>query len=144
MDDVSQTDPFAPGAMLPDLAFTIEREQLIRFCGAADDYGNLHWDDLYMQRQGFGGVIVHGWLSCSVLMRVATDWEPLAGATFGDFTVRYLRPNYPGPALYRGRVKGVGRDEARRTIDLELWAEDCEGRRLADIALRAALPHSDH
>jgi len=129
-----RTQPFESlraGDELPVVERTIDAQQLIRFAGAANDYSRPHWDHAYMVEQGFPGVIVHGWLTVSVMFQAVTAWIPLETADFRRFQVRYLQPNLPGRAFYRGRVTGKSVQDASRLLELEVWAETAAGVRLA-------------
>lgn len=130
---------FEAGMSLPDLALDVTREQLIRFAGAVDDYGELHWDHLFMVEQGYSGVIVHGWLTASLMCRVATDWEPLRLASFDGVSIRYLRPNLPGRSVYRGRIASMAKGPDGCRLGIELWAENPAGQRIAEGSISAWL-----
>lgn len=121
------------GQILPVLDWTVDGEQIIRYCGAADDYGPPHRDHQFMVAAGYPGVIAHGWLTCAIMCRVATGWPPLAGAVFRQVSVKYLKPNFPGPARYHGRIAAV---EQNRCV-IELWGENAQGQRMAEGSITA-------
>jgi acyl dehydratase len=119
------------GLELPPMQETIDRLQLIKFAGAVDDYAAPHWDHLYMVENGFSGVIVHGWLTFSVMCQAVSRWIPLELVDFESFAVRYLKPNMPGAALYGGKVIRKAEIGPRREAELEIWADSADGTRLA-------------
>ena len=119
-----------PGQLLPTLTRDIDRQQLIKFAGAVDDYAAPHWDHLYMRQLGFPGVIVHGWLTFAVMCQTVNAWVALEIADLTDFSVRYLKPNMPGPANYGGRVASVTAAD-KRGATLEIWVDSPQDVRLA-------------
>jgi len=128
------TGPYAglrEGQELPPLEREITPQQLIRFAGAAEDYSPPHWDHLYMVERGFPGVIVHGWLTVSVMLQAVAAWIPGEIAEIEAYGVRYLQPSRPGRARYGGRVVRKLMEGGQRRIDLEIWAAEPGGARLA-------------
>jgi acyl dehydratase len=119
------------GMQLPTLERSIDRLQLIKFAAAVDDYSQPHWDHLYMVENGFSGVIVHGWLTFSVMCQAVSAWISPELVDFKGFSVRYLKPNLPGVARYGGRVARKSEHESERRLELEIWADSHSGTRLA-------------
>ena len=130
--DLPPIEALVPGHRLPDLAFAIDRRRLIRFAGAVDDYAEPHWDHLYMTERGFPGVIVHGWLTFSVLARMVGAWFPMDRADYRQLSIHYLRPSFPGEARYGGSVANCEPGDQGWRLALDLWVEDIRGRRLAE------------
>lgn len=122
------------GQEIPAVEVVTRPADLVRFAGAVDDYAPPHWDHLYMVEHGFPGVIVHGWLSFSIMCRVAATVAPPLLAHFRAFSVHYSRPNLPGPALYGGAVKAIREDGE---VDIDIWADNATGRRLAEGSVTA-------
>lgn len=125
MDEFSGTDLFRfpalrVGMVLPELAVTITRADLIRFAGAADDYVPQHWDHPMMVAAGFADVVVHGWLCFAHMCRCVTDWAPPRIATIAAYEVTYRRPLYPGLLTCGGTVAKT----AVHAVALDLWARD--------------------
>ncbi len=131
MMNILSVDELKPGMMLPVQQRNIDRQQLIRFAGAVDDYAAPHWDHQFMVAAGFSGVIVHGWLTFAVMCQVVSQWIPLERADMTKFSVRYLKPNMPGPCNYGGQVTATVITEAGRQAQLEIWADAPDGARLA-------------
>jgi len=131
MTNIQSFSDVQEGMQLPGLEREIDRLQLIKFAGAVDDYAAPHWDHLYMVQNGFSGVIVHGWLTFSVMCQAVSRWIPPELADFKSFAVRYLKPNMPGMAHYGGRVTRKTEQESQRRVELEIWADSEDGTRLA-------------
>jgi len=127
----ASTRDLREGQELPPLEREIDTQQLIRFAGAANDFAPPHWDHLYMVERGFPGVIVHGWLTMSVMLQVVTRWLPAERLDIRRYSVRYLQPSRPGRATYGGRVVRLHEDGEQRLVDLELWVLSAEKTRLA-------------
>jgi acyl dehydratase len=125
------TNDLFEGEELPPLEREIDTQQLVRFAGAANDYAPPHWDHLYMVERGFDGVIVHGWLTASVMLQVVTRWLPAESLDIKRYSVRYLQPSRPGRATYGGRVVRRYEEGEQCLVDLELWADSVEKVRLA-------------
>lgn len=121
------------GAELPPLEVVIDREAIVRYAGAADDYVRQHWDHPYMIGEGYPDVIVHGWLTFAHMCRVVTDWAP-PQAGIARYAVRYHRPMHPGLLRCGGTVASTDEGEA----ELALWAMDGAGTTVATATLRLA------
>lgn len=117
----------AVGAECPQLRVEIDREALVRYAGASDDYVAQHWDHPFMIAQGYPDVIGHGWLTFAHMSRAVTNWMPPAVAAIGGFNVRYHRPFYPGTMTCGGRIEVI--DGSKAT--LSLWARDGHGETIA-------------
>lgn len=113
----------AIGDAVPELHLDVTRADLVRYAGAADDYVRQHWDHPFMIANGFPDVAVHGWLTFAYMSRAVTDWLVPARWTISGYSVRYVRPTYPGVLVCGGEV--IERDEA--TVKLAIWSKDAEG-----------------
>jgi acyl dehydratase len=131
MPDIQSFNDVQEGMQLPRIERTIDRVQLVKFAGAVDDYAAPHWDHLYMVQNGFSGVIVHGWLTFSVMCQAVSRWIPLELVDFKGFAVRYLKPNMPGVAHYGGQVTRKAEQGSQRQVEIEIWADSADGTRLA-------------
>ncbi|MET0183070.1 MAG: MaoC/PaaZ C-terminal domain-containing protein [Caulobacterales bacterium] len=115
------------GDQIPVLAVHIDRAAIVRYCGASDDYTNVHWDQDHVKAQGFPDVIVHGWLVFAYMTQAVTNWIPREYAAITDFAVRYRRPVYPGPMSCGGKVLKRHEENGVQRIDLELWTKSGDG-----------------
>jgi acyl dehydratase len=131
MRAIQSFDDVQEGMELPRMDRTIDRLQLIKFAGAVDDYAAPHWDHLYMVQNGFSGVIVHGWLTFSVMCQAVSRWIPLELVDFKSLAVRYLKPNMPGVAHYGAKVTRKSAQGSHREVELDIWADSPDGTRLA-------------
>lgn len=108
---------------LPELAFAITRQDLVRYAGAANDYLPQHWDQEQMRGEGFPDVVVHGWLGCAHLCRAATAVLTPDRWTLAHYAVRYRRPVYPGEVRCGGTV--TTREDGAKQVDG--WIKDAKG-----------------
>lgn len=107
-------------AQMPGLSMTIEREDLIRYAGGADDYVRQHWDHPFMIENGFPDVVVHGWLTFAHMCRVVEAWLPPSDWTISRYSVRYVKTTFPGHVSFGGEVI----ESSRQGADLSLWARN--------------------
>ena len=113
------------GDELPELVKHPTTRQLVQYAGAQGDFYEIHYDQEYARGVGLPGVILHGLLKAAFLGQLVTDWLGDAG-TVRVFEVSYRGVDQPGrPYRCRGRVARV----EGRSIELEVWGEDEEGRR---------------
>ncbi|MGE0829795.1 MAG: MaoC/PaaZ C-terminal domain-containing protein [Hyphomonadaceae bacterium] len=126
---------------IPDYHHIITELDLVKYCGAADDYSAPHWDHVYMVEHGFTGVIVHGWFTFAVMCRAVTNLASPEICDISRYAVRYRRPTLPGALCCGGKVVRVRDEEGRAAVDLDLWAKDAAGNvtTTATMTLLAAL-----
>lgn len=119
-----------PGIALPEIVVDVDREALVRYAGASDDYVRQHWDHAFMIENGYPDVLAHGWLSMAHMCRVVTDWAP-RDAEIGGYAVRYHQPLYPGALRCGAQVERVDGD----TAELILWGRNAAGETIASATL---------
>ena len=89
----------------------------VRYQGASGDMNAIHHDTEFAQKAGFPKPFAVGMLQAGVLATWATDW--LGAANVRRFKVQWREQAWPGDVLtYSGKV--VARDDAARTVDVEL------------------------
>jgi acyl dehydratase len=109
----------AVGHELPGIDIPIDREALVRYAGASDDYVRQHWDHAFMIENGYPDVLAHGWLTFAHMCRVVTDWAP-RDAEITGYAVRYHKPLFPGRLRCGGKI---GRLDGR-AVELALWGRN--------------------
>lgn len=126
---------------LPELVVTIERQDLIRYAGAANDYLPQHWDQATMREQGFADVVVHGWLGLAHLVRTATQVLVPGRWVLTNTAVRYLQAIYPGDITCGGTVHAL--EGGRREVSG--WIKIPDGRiaTTAELIFRDRLADAD-
>ena len=84
-------DEVEVGTTLPTQEFTVQRADLVRYCGASGDFNVIHWNERRAKSVGLPDVIAHGMLTMATAGRVVTDWLGDPGAVL-EFAVRFSRP----------------------------------------------------
>jgi len=104
-------------------------QDLVEWCGAEEDYLNIHYDDAVAKAAGLPGCIVQGTYKCGMLGRMVTDWLGETGV-FRKISVSYRGMEFPGDTLTcKGKVtkKYVKNEES--CIELEISIENQRGER---------------
>jgi acyl dehydratase len=79
------------GHELPARTFSVQRVDLVRYCGASGDFNVIHWNERIATSVGLPNVIAHGMFTMAEAARVVTDWLGDPGAVV-DYGVRFTRP----------------------------------------------------
>jgi acyl dehydratase len=115
-----------PGDVLPEVAETIERIDLVRYAGASGDFNPIHWNDEAARAVGLPGVIAHGMYSMGIAARMVTGWagDP---AAVKRLKVRFSAMIQPGQTLTaKGEVAEVDGDR----VLVRFHAEDETGEKV--------------
>jgi acyl dehydratase len=121
-------DDVEVGTELPAQTFTIQRANLVMYCGASGDFNVIHWNERVATSVGLPNVIAHGMFTMAEAGRVVTDWagDPAAVVEYG---VRFSAPvpvpdDDVGTALsVAGRVEKK-LDDRRVSVVVEAKAND--------------------
>jgi len=105
----------------------VDRLQIARWVGAAQDFNPLFIDEPHARQAGFPSALVPWMIAMGFLAELGTDW--VRGARLRRFNARFVKIVWPGDVLTaRGRVADRRFEEGGRyAIDLELWAENQRG-----------------
>src|SRR6476660_6774623 len=79
------------GTELPAQTFTVQRSDLVRYCGASGDFNVIHWNERIAKSVGLPDVIAHGMFTMALAGRFLTEWagDPAAVTEYG---VRFSAP----------------------------------------------------
>ncbi|HKC03841.1 MAG TPA: MaoC family dehydratase [Sphingomicrobium sp.] len=114
---------------------TIDQPRIDAFADATEDHQFIHVDPAAAAAAGFGGTIAHGFLSLSLLSRMAAQAMLLPDSlkmalNYGFDRVRFLAPVKSGKRV-RGRFtldsveeKAPGQILLRHTVTVEIEGED--------------------
>jgi acyl dehydratase len=114
---------------------TIDQARIDAFAGATDDRQFIHVDPTAAARTPFGGTIAHGFLTLSLLSRMAADAMLMPegvkmSLNYGFDRIRFLAPVRSGKRV-RGRFtldsveeKAPGQWLFRHTVTVEIEGED--------------------
>jgi acyl dehydratase len=105
----------------------IDRLQIARYAGAAQDWNPLYLDEPFARNSGFPSAFAPGTLAMASLGELVVDW--VRGARLRRFSARFVKIVWPGDVLTaRGRVTDRRFEEnGRYAIDIEVWAENQRG-----------------
>ena len=84
-------DDVEVGTELPAQTFTIQRANLVQYCGASGDFNVIHWNERIAKAVGLPDVIAHGMYTMAEAGRVVTDWAGDPGAVV-EYGVRFSAP----------------------------------------------------
>ena len=113
----------------------VGQDRISQFADATEDHQFIHVDPKAATAAGFGGTIAHGFLSLSLLSRMAADVMLIPDTTkmalnYGLDRVRFLAPVKAGKRV-RGHFTLDGIDEKspgqllfRQTVTVEIEGED--------------------
>ena len=79
------------GDQIPARDFTIQRINLVMYCGASGDFNVIHWNERIATMVGLPNVIAHGMYTMAEAARVVTDWVGDPGAV-EEYKVRFSKP----------------------------------------------------
>ena len=113
----------------------VTQDRINQFADATDDHQFIHVDPEAAAKVGFGGTIAHGFLSLSLMSRMAADVMLVPdglkmAVNYGLDRVRFLAPVRSGKRV-RGRFvldsvdeKAPGQILMRHTVTVEIEGED--------------------
>jgi acyl dehydratase len=79
------------GTEIPARDLTVQRINLVMYCGASGDFNVIHWNERIAKAVGLPDVIAHGMYTMAQAAKVVTDWVGDPGAVL-DYKVRFSRP----------------------------------------------------
>jgi acyl dehydratase len=105
----------------------VDRLQIARYVGAAQDFNPLYLDEPYARNAGFPSALAPGMIAMGFLAELAVEW--VRGARLRRFQSRFVKIIWPGDVLTaRGRVvERRFEPNGRYAIDVEVWAENQRG-----------------
>lgn len=128
------------GTEVPPLVKHPTTRQLVKWAGASGDYYPIHYDKDFAQSQGLPGVIVHGWLTCSFLAQMVTDWIGKQGR-LKRLSCSYRGMNFPGEDIVcKGKVTQRHIQNGELCVECEMWTENPRGERTTSGAVTVILP----
>ena len=108
----------------------IDQQRIDAFADATEDWQFIHVDPEAAAKTPFGGTIAHGFLTLSLLSKMAYEAAPVLegvvmGVNYGFEKIRFLQPVRSGQRV-RGRFKlmeAAERDPGRWLIKYEVTVE---------------------
>lgn len=117
------------GDSLPELRKTPTLQTLVKYSAGSGDFNPLHHDYNFAQARQIGSIIVHGRFKYASLGELVSNWLGHAGR------IRRLSCQYRGMDLpdkefvCRGVVKKKSNDGGQKIVELDIWAENAEGKK---------------
>jgi len=125
---------------IPTLVKHPTTRQLVKWAGASGDYYEIHYDKDFAQANGLSGVIVHGWLTCSFLGQLVTDWMGEHG-TLVKLGCSYRGMHFPSENITcKGKVTKKYIEDGKQCVEVEIWAENPKGERTVPGSAIVILP----
>ena len=128
------------GDELPQLVKgPIQQIQLTRYAGASGDFNPIHQDHEFAKAADMGDVFAHGMLSMGFVAQAVTDWS-------GAGTVRKIGVRFTAlvrlkeTVTCKGRVLSKSSKDDVHTAELEIWAENPKGEKVASGKATVSLP----
>jgi acyl dehydratase len=119
-------DEVEEGDELPDRELFLAKDQVRDYARAAGQWSPRFTDDEGARQEGLPGMITPGNMSLGLLTAMIEAWA-------GPGTVRRLGVTFRGLVLPDRTIRMRGavtqRDEAARTVELDVWLESDEGDR---------------
>jgi len=128
------------GSDIPTLEKTPTARTLVMWAGASGDFFELHYDKDFAKSMGFPNVLVHGRLEAAFLTQLLTDWVGDKGEV-KKMSVQYRGNAFPGEKLLcKGKVTKKYVQDGQNLVELEIWVENPEGKKITPGTAVVALP----
>ena len=117
---------------------TFTEEDVRHFIEITGDVNPLHVDEAFASKTQFGGRVLHGMLTASILSTMVGMLLPGKGAIYRSQTIRFLKPVHIGDTVTAHFVvKSI--DRLKRRLEIESWIENAAGERVLDGMCEAGL-----
>lgn len=129
-------DDIEIGDKIEGAVFETSHETVREYCEASLDYNPLHLDDEFMKdavgRSNFGGVIVHGMTTFSIITRSLVDWSDPLGGIHRRLETRWTKPVKPGDRIAVSLVvKEKQKTRNSRWVSLEVEVQNQRNEKVA-------------
>jgi len=95
------------------------------FSGVSGDTNPMHLNEEYAKTTQFGGCIVYGMLTSSLISAVIGTKLPGPGCIYMSQSLRFTAPVYVGDTVYAVvRVKEIHADKGRTLLDTTCYVKD--------------------
>ena len=118
---------------------TLTKHDVMVFADVTGDYNPVHVDAVAAAASPFGGQIVHGMLTASLISALLGTQLPGPGAIYVSQSLRFLRPVRLGDTVV-ARVEITAIDTARRRVTLATTVHNQAGKAVLDGEATVALP----
>jgi 3-hydroxybutyryl-CoA dehydratase len=120
---------------------TITETDLRNFSGVSGDTNPMHLNEEFAKKTPFGGCIVHGMLSASLISAVIGTKLPGPGCIYMNQTLKFLAPVRVGDTVYAvATVKELIPAKHRVVLDTKCYVKESvvvDGEALIKVASKA-------
>src|SRR5271154_5167568 len=110
--------------MAATVSRTITETDLRNFSGVSGDTNPMHLNEEFAKSTPFGGCIVHGMLTASLISAVIGTKLPGPGCIYMSQTLKFLAPVHIGETVYAvGKVKELFPEKKRVIIDTKCYVK---------------------
>jgi 3-hydroxybutyryl-CoA dehydratase len=121
---------------------TITETDLRNFSGVSGDTNPMHLNEEFASQTPFGGCIVHGMLTASLISAVIGTKLPGPGCIYMNQTLKFLAPVRVGDTVYAvGTVKELIPAKKRVIMDTKCYVKDIvviEGEAMIKVPSRSS------
>ena len=104
---------------------TITETDLRNFSGVSGDTNPMHLNEEFAKQTIFGGCIVHGMLTASLISAIIGTKLPGPGCIYMSQTLKFLAPVRVGDTVYAtGTIKELFPEKKRAVIDTKCYVKD--------------------
>ncbi len=117
------------GTEIPPLVKHPTMRQMVMWAGAAEEYGEIHYDKDFVRSMGLPDVLVAGPLKAAFLSQLLTNWIGEDGS-LKRLSCSQRSMDFPGKdVISKGKVvKKYDKDDAHY-IECEVWIANSEGEK---------------
>lgn len=104
---------------------TITETDLRNFSGVSGDTNPMHLNEEFASQTQFGGCIVHGMLTASLISAVIGTKLPGPGCIYMSQTLKFLAPVRVGDTVYAtGKIKEIFPEKKRVLLETRCYVKD--------------------
>jgi acyl dehydratase len=117
------------GDTLAEMRKTPTLQTLVKYSAGGGDFNPLHHDYNFSQAKQIGSIIVHGRFKYASLGEFVSNWLGHAGR-IEKIACQYRGMDLPGKEFVcKGVVKKKFEEGGKKTVELDIWAENSEGKK---------------
>ena len=117
---------------------TFTEDDLRRFIEITGDVNPLHVDEEFARATQFGGRVLQGMLTASILSTMVGMMIPGTGAIYRSQMLKFLRPVHIGETVTAHFVVRAI-DRAKHRLEIESWIENANGERVIEGTCEAGV-----
>jgi acyl dehydratase len=133
-------DDVKEGMEIPPVRIAPDKQQLVKFAAGSGDFNPLHFDEKFANGMGLPETIVHGRFKYALVGRVVSEWIGYKGR-LKKVGVSYRGMDQPNKQITaKGIVTAKRQEGGENIVELEVWAEDAEGKKTTPGQAVVTLP----